>query len=137
MPKVFRGKVIIPVDKINEYIEFMEEAEKQGKPFVDECDRMLDGFYDYLKKDKGYSDETIDRHVFIIEMFMEFLAKYTDVWEFSEITTGIAGSYFRDWYRRKVWGGPTVDRIPISMKEFFTFLSIKKNIHNEKVLGKR
>jgi hypothetical protein len=52
------------------------------------------------------------------------------------VTKGMANSYFKRWYKRKVWGGPGVDRIPISMKKFFTFLKEKKGTYNQKVLGK-
>ena len=52
------------------------------------------------------------------------------------MTKGIANTYFKQWYKRKVWGGPPVDRIPVSIRKFFLFLREKKKIRNKKVLGK-
>ncbi|MCD6468606.1 MAG: hypothetical protein J7L32_04805 [Thermoplasmata archaeon] len=51
------------------------------------------------------------------------------------MTKGIANTYFKQWYRRKVWGGPSIEKIPVSMKKFFVFLKEKKGIYNKKVLG--
>ena len=136
MPKVFTGKVVIPGDKINEYIEMMKEAEEERKPFVEKCEATLNEFYDYLMNEKGLSEKTVDRHCFIISVFNEFLAWQTDVWDYSEVTKGIANTYFKQWYKRKIWGGPSIEKIPVSIRKFFLFLKEKKGIHNKKVLGK-
>lgn len=56
MPKVFTGKVAIPGDKIDEYIEMMEEAEEERKPFVEKCKATLNEFYDYLVNEKEQID---------------------------------------------------------------------------------
>ena len=136
MPRVFTGKVVIPGDKIDEYIEMLEKAEEERKPFVEKCEAILEEFYDYLVNEKGLSEKTADDHCFVISMFNEFLAWQTDVCDYSEVTKGIANTYFKQWYRRKVWGGPSIERIPVSMKKFFLFLKEKKGIHNKKVLGK-
>lgn len=75
MPKVFRGKVVIPGDKIDEYLEMLKEAEEERKPFVEKCDVMLDEFYDYPINEKHLSKRTANRHCQIIDLFNEFLAK--------------------------------------------------------------
>jgi site-specific recombinase XerD len=126
MPKVFTGKVIIPGDKIDEYFEMLEKEEEKRKLFVEKCDAILDEFFDYLVEEKGLSKRTANHHYWIIQMFNEFLAHQTDVWDYSEVTKGMANSHFKRWYKRKVWGGPGVDRIPVTMKKFFTFLKEKK-----------
>ena len=136
MPKVFTGKVIIPGDKIDDYLEMLKKAEEERRPFVEKCDTILDEFYDYLMNEKGLSKKTANSHYFIISMFNEFLARQTDVWDYSEVTKGIANTYFKRWYKRKVWGGPSIERISVSIRKFFLFLKEKKGIHNKKVLGK-
>ncbi|HEC96237.1 MAG TPA: hypothetical protein ENI59_00990 [Euryarchaeota archaeon] len=136
MPKVFTGKIVIPGDKIEEYLKLMEKAEEERKPFVEKCEAILEEFYDYLVNEKGLSEKTAGDHCFVISMFNEFLAWQTDVWDYSEVTKGIANTYFKQWYKRKVWGGPPVDRIPVSIRKFFLFLREKKKIRNKKVLGK-
>jgi len=55
--------------------------------------------------------------------------------DYSEVTKGIANTYFKQWYRRKVWGGPSIERIPVSMKKFFVFLKEKKEFITKKCLG--
>ena len=136
MPRVFTGKVVIPGDKIEEYLEMVKEAEEKRKPFVEKCEAILDEFYDYLVDEKGLSERTANSHYQVIHIFNEFLARQTDVWDYSEVTKGIANTYFKQWYKRKVWGGPTTERIPVSIRKFFLFLKEKKGIHNKKVLGK-
>jgi len=136
MPRVFTGKVVIPGDKIEEYLKLMEKAEEERKPFVEKCDAILSEFHDYLVNEKGLSERTADLHCFVISTFNEFLAWQTDVWDYSEVTKGMANTYFKQWYKRKIWGGPPVDRIPVSIRKFFLFLREKKGIHNKKVLGK-
>lgn len=135
MPRVFTGKVVIPGDKIEEYIDMLEKAEEERKSFVEQCEAILDEFYDYLVDEKDLSENTADSHCFVIDTFNEFLARQTDIWDHSEVTKGIANTRFKQWYKRKVLGGPSIERIPISIKKFFLFLE-KKKIHNKKVLGK-
>jgi len=136
MPKVFTGKVVIPGDKIDEYLEMLRKAEEERRPFVEKCEAILDEFYGYLVDEKGLSERTANSHYQVVHIFNEFLARQTDVWDYSEVTKGIVNSYFKQWYKRKVWGGPSIERIPISMKKFFLFLKEKKGIYNKNVLGK-
>jgi len=134
MPKVFTGKVVIPGDKIEEYLEMLKMAEEERKPFVEKCEAILDEFYDYLVDEKSLSERTANSHYQVIHVFNEFLAHQTEVGDYSEVTKGIANTYFKQWYKRKVWGGPSIERIPISIEKFFLFLKEKKGIHNKKVL---
>lgn len=136
MVEVYTGKVVIPGDKLEEYVEMLKKAEEKRQPFVDKCEAILDEFYDYLVDEKSLSERTANSHYQVIHIFNEFLARQTDVWDYSEVTKGIANTYFKQWYKRKVWGGPKTERIPISIRKFFIFLKEKKGIHNVKVLGK-
>ena len=136
MPRVFTGKVVIPGDKIDEYLEMLEKAEEERRPFVEKCEAILEEFHDYLVNEKGLSERTASDHCFVISMFNEFLAWQTDVWDYSEVTKGIANTYFKQWYKRKVLGSPPIERIPVSIRKFFLFLKEKKGIHNKKVLGR-
>lgn len=136
MPKVFTGKAIIPGDKIDEYIELLKKAEEERKPFVENCEAILDEFYDYFVDEKGLSERTVNSHYQMIHIFNEFLARQTDVWNYSEVTKGIANTHFKHWYKRKVLGGPSTDKISISIRKIFLFLKEKKGINNKTVLGK-
>lgn len=136
MPRVFTGKVVIPGDKIQEWLHVMGEAEKEGAPFVEMTKRTLDEFTEYLENEKGLSRATVRRHAAVIEMFNEFLARQTDVGDYAEVTRGIANTHFKAWSKRKVWGGPTLDQLPVSIRKFFEFLAEKKGIRSEGVLGK-
>lgn len=136
MSRVFTGKVVIPGDKIQEGLQVMKEAEKERAPFVEMAERTLEAFIDHLQNEKGLSRATVRRHVAVIEMFNEFLARQTDVWAYAEVIRGVANTHFKAWYKRKVWGGPTLDPLPVSIRTFFEFLAEKKRIRNEGVLGK-
>jgi len=136
MPRVFAGRVVIPGDRILEYAKFMEEVERAREPFVRMTRQALNEFVAYLETEKGLSRATVRRHAMVIEMFNEFLARYTDVQGYSEVTRGIANTHFKAWYRRKVWGGPPLDQVRVSVHKFFRFLADRKGVVNEKVLGK-
>jgi len=132
MAKVFKGRVVIPVDRIDEYIELMKAAEKERAPFREELLALHEDFYDYLY-DK-YTERTARKHAMVVEMFIEFLCRYTDVRDISEITRGIVGSHFREWWKRKVWDSRNPDDLRVALKKFFGFLAAEKNIVNEKAI---
>ena len=136
MPEVYTGKVVIPGDKLDEFLELMKQAEEERKPFVEKCEATRDEFYDYLVDEKGLTKRTADRHCDVIYLFNEFLARQTDVGDYSEVTKGIANTHFKQWYKRKVLGGVSLEKIPISIRKFFVFLKEKKGIHNKKILEK-
>jgi hypothetical protein len=73
----------------------------------------------------------------IVDLFLEFLAKQTDVESLEEVTKGMAGSYFDRWYKNKVWGcsSDTHSR-KLSLEKFFSFLASQKGIFNQTVLSK-
>ena len=135
MPNVFTGKVAIPGDKIEEYLKVIEEAEKKREPFVNNLNKLNEEFEDYLGKE-GLSERTISKHCGIIDRFIDFLAKYTDVERIDDVTKGMANTHFRDWYKRKVWDSTAPNEITTTVNKFFTFLAEKKGIVNEKVLAK-
>ena len=135
MSKVFEGKVVIAGEDIEQYFELLKKAEEERKPFVDMFEELISEFYEYLVKEKGLSEKTAGKHCSIVDLFKEFIATQTDVWVLTEVTKGMAGTYFDRWYKRKVWGcsSDTHSR-KLSLKKFFLFLKTEKEIVNEKVL---
>ncbi|MFH1641912.1 MAG: DUF6398 domain-containing protein [Nanoarchaeota archaeon] len=134
MPNVFTGKVAIPGDKIDKYLKIMEQAEKDREPFVNSLNKLNEEFGDYLDE-KSLSGRTISKHCGIIDLFIDFLARYTDIEKIDDVTKGMANTHFKNWYRRKVWDSTTPDEITTAIKKFFTFLAENKGIVNEKVLA--
>ncbi len=132
MPKVFTGKIVIPGDKIDEYFKALEQAEKEREPFRQYLEALKEEFAQYLSK--KYNKKTVNKHTWIIEMFTEFLCKYTDVEKIEEITRGIVNTHFRQWYKRKVWDSATPNDLRVALKKFFQFLDTEKGIKNTKVL---
>ncbi len=135
MPNVFTGKVAIPGDKIDEYLEVMEKSEKERAPFVKRLNELNEEFGEYLNE-KGLSDRTISKHCGIISLFIDFLARYTDVEKIEDVTKGMANTHFKNWYKRKLWDSTTPAEITAAIKRLFTFLAENKSIVNEKVLAK-
>lgn len=135
MPQVFTGKVVIPGNKIDEYIAMMKKAEEERAPFVEMLQATLDEYVAYMQDEKGFTSATIRKHAMVIEMFHEFLARQTDVWKYEEVTKGMANTHFRAWYKKKVWGGPDLEQVRVSVPKFFAFLREKKGIVNEKITG--
>lgn len=132
MAKVFTGKVVIPGDKIEEYFKFLEKAEKAREPFVKNMKNLNNDFAEYLIN-KGMSERTAGKHAGIIDLFIEFLAKQTDVEKIEDITRGITNTHFKKWYKRKVWSSETSDDLRVALRKFFRFLAEEKNIKNEGV----
>jgi len=132
MPQVFTGKVVIPVNKIDEYLKIMEQAEKEREPFRQYLEKLSDEFDDYLSL--KYSERTVSKHSGIIFLFIEFLCRYTDVQKIDDITRGMVNTHFKQWYKRKVIDSATPDDLRVALKKFFQFLDKEKGIKNLKVL---
>lgn len=133
MAKVFTGRVAIPAEKFSEYIDMMQKAEEERKPFRDEIKALNHAFADHLAE--KFSRRTANKHSMIIELFIEFLSRQTDVWKLEEVTVGMANSHFQTWYRRKVIDGTNDTDRRIAIQKFFLFLALEKGIVNHKVLG--
>ncbi len=117
MAKVFRGKVMMPSDKIEDYLKALETAEKEREPFRKYLQSLNEEFREYLSK--KYSERTSRKYSGIVDMFMEFLCLIR-MWEkIKDITRGIANIHFRQWYKRKPWGSFTSDNLKVALKNFF------------------
>lgn len=132
MARVFKGKVMIPGDKVDEYFKALEEAEKAREPFRKYLSSLNEEFADYLIS--KFSQKTARKHAGIVQMFIEFLCAYTDVDKIEDITRGMANTHFRQWYKRKVWDSSTPNDLKIALRKFFQFLADEKGIINEKAL---
>src|SRR5664279_1913508 len=131
MAKVFTGKVLISGDKIKDYLQLMEQAEKEKEPFREMLDRLNQEFEAYVTEQ--FSVKTARKHSCKIALFIDFLCWDTDVKSIDEITKGIANSHFRKWYMGKI-GDCSENELKSAIKKFFQFLAEKKDIRNEKVL---
>jgi site-specific recombinase XerD len=132
MAKVFTGRVVIPGDKIEEYFQAMAAAEEARRPFRKYLEGLNEEFYEHLTR--KFSERTARKHAGIIDMFIEFVVRQTDVESIEEITRGIVNTHFRKWYKHKVWDSATESDLKVAVRKFFTFLSEEKGITNEKVL---
>ena len=132
MPKVFTGKVVIPGDQIEPYLQAMAAAEEDRRPFRQYLEGLRAEFEQHLAA--RYSQRTARKHALIVEVFIDFLCDYTDVAALEDVTRGMANSAFRQWYKRKVLSATDSDDLRVALKRFFQFLAAEKGIHNPKVL---
>ena len=132
MPQVFTGKVAIPGDKIQDYLKMLEVAEKQREPFRNSLIELNDEFHEHLLT--KFQPKTAGKHTMVVELFIEFLCRHTDVTRIEDITRGMANTHFKKWWKKKVWDSTTPEQISVALKKFFTFLAMEKGIVNEKVL---
>lgn len=132
MAKVYTGKVIIPGDKIDEFFKVMQEAEEKREPFRQSLLSLNEEFHQFLFA--KYSERTARKHASIVELFIDFICRQTDVERIEEITRGMVNTHFKKWWKRKVWDSTTPDELRVALKKLFVFLSEEKNIVNEKVL---
>lgn len=133
MAKVYTGKVIIPGDKIEDYFKMMAEAEKKREPFRQSLLDLNQEFYAFLES--KFSQRTARKHSSIVEMFIEFICRQTDVEKIEDITRGMVNTHFKTWWKRKVWDSTTPDELRVALRKFFVFLAKEKGIVNDKILN--
>lgn len=133
MAKVYTGKVVIPANQFDEYLEAMQAAEEARAPFRQSLEQLNRDFAGFLAA--KYSKKTVRKHTNIIELFIHFICGYTDVETIEDISKGMVNSHFRKWYKRKVWDSSTESDLRVALKKFFQFLTTEKGITNEKVLN--
>jgi hypothetical protein len=73
MPKVFTGKVIIPGDKIDEYLEMLEKAEEKRKPFVENVMRYWTSSLIISLRRRVYRKELLTTTIGLFRCSMNFL----------------------------------------------------------------
>ena len=132
MTEVFTGKVVIPKAQLDKYFQAMAEAEAAREPFRESLESLNQDFADYLST--KYGKKTVRKHTSIVEMFIHFLCRQTDVKALEEITKGMVNSHFRKWYKRKVWDSATDNDLRVALRKFFQFLATEKGIVNQKAL---
>ena len=132
MAKVYTGKVIIPGDKIDEFFKVMQEVEEKREPFRQSLLSLNREFHQFLLG--KYSERTARKHASIVELFIDFICRRTDVERIEEITRGMVNTHFKKWWKRKVWDSTSPDELTVALRKFFLFLSTEKSIVNEKVL---
>jgi len=132
MAKVYEGKVIIPGDKMDEFFKVMQEAEERREPFRQSLLSLNQEFHQFLLT--KYSERTARKHTSIVELFVDFICRRTDVERIEEITRGMVNTHFKKWWKRKVWDSTSPDELTVALRKFFVFLATEKNIVNEKVL---
>jgi hypothetical protein len=132
MPEVYTGKVLIPGDQIDAYLAAMTAAEEARAPFRE----MLEGLNGEfgVSLEKKYSRKTMRKHTSIVDLFIIFLADYTDVERLEDVTRGMVNSHFRRWYQRKVLDRMDPDEIRVALRKFFVFLDQEQGIHNPTAL---
>lgn len=133
MAKVYTGKVVIPANQMDEYLEAMQAAEEARAPFRESLEHLNRDFAGFLAQ--KYSKKTVRKHTNIIELFIHFICGYTDVEAIEDITKGMVNSHFRKWYKRKVWDSAIESDLRVALKKFFQFLATEKGTTNEKVLA--
>jgi site-specific recombinase XerD len=131
MARVFTGKIVIPGDRIEEYLHALEEAEKEVEPFRNFMLLLKEEFEQHLSSQ--VSARTVRKHCAIIDVFIDFLCLNTDVRRIEDISRGIANSYFRRWYMGKI-GDCSESELKAAIKKFFQYLASEKGIRNEEVL---
>jgi site-specific recombinase XerD len=132
MAKVYNGRVMIPGDKIEQYLKIMAEAEKKREPFRQLLLGLNDDFREYLES--KLSARTARQHSSIVALFVDFICRQTDVEKIEDITRGMVNTHFKNWWRRKVWDSTTPNQLRVALRKFFVFLAENKGIVNEKVL---
>ena len=131
MAHVFRGKVAIPGNQMDAYLEALGQFEREKEPLRTQLEQYARDFARTLAQQ--YAPKTVRKHTAILALFIEFVSWQTDVQRIEEITRGIANSAFRQWYLRKV-GDRTESELKTTLRKFFQFLAQAKGIRTEAVL---
>ena len=131
MAHVFRGKVAIPGEQMDVYLEALGQFEREKAPLRTQLEQYAGDFAHTLAQQ--YAPKTVRKHTAIIALFVEFVCWQTDVQRLEDMTRGIANSAFRQWYQRKV-GDRTESELKTAVRKFFQFLAQEKGLRNEAVL---
>jgi Phage integrase, N-terminal SAM-like domain len=132
MPKMFTGQVLIPAEQLDEYLKTLAAAEKAREPFRRYLAELLGDFTTYLSEQ--YSARTVRKHGWIVEVFLDFLCRHTDVERLEDVTRGMVNTHFRRWYKGHVLDAATPNDLRVALRKFFHFLATEKGIQNPKVL---
>jgi hypothetical protein len=126
MPQIFTGNVIIPGEQLPQYLEAMAETEAARAPFRRHLEGLNEAFGAWLTT--KYRRKTVLKHTGVVDLFIDFLCDDTDLERLGDVTRGMVNSGFRSWVKRKVWGGPDVDELRVSLRKFFQYLDAHQGI---------
>jgi len=101
----------------------------------EETEKVVEAFYNYLKQEKGLSEETASAHTYHIRFFaLHYLIGYEEK-SLLEVASMDIEDYLGNWYIRKVWSSSksAVRRILVAFKKFFKFLYEKGKIDKEQL----
>lgn len=132
MAKVFTGRVVIPSDKIAQYVEALQKAEAARAPFRESLEHLNHEFAEYLAA--KYVPKTVRKHTGIVDLFIHFICGYTDIEQLEDITKGFVNSHFCSWYKRKVIDSATDSNLRVALRKFFQFLATEKDMTYQNVL---
>jgi site-specific recombinase XerD len=132
MAKVFTGRIVIPGNKIDEYFAAMAAVEAQQEPFRESLEQLNHEFGEFLAL--KYASKTVRKHTGIVDLFIHFIYRSTDVEKIEDITKGMVNSHFRSWYKRKVMDSATESDLRVALRKFFQFLADEKGIVHQKAL---
>jgi site-specific recombinase XerD len=121
---------------MEDYLAALEAWEQHRAPFKAQAETLAAEFSDDLHE-QGLSKRTIRKHGPNIEIFIVYLTQYTDADDFATVRKGMVNTEFFRWYRRKVLHPLDQASLKSTTKKFFKFLAERKDIYNERVLGKR
>lgn len=75
MAKVFTGKVAIPGDQIDQYLQALETAEAARLPFRQSLEQLNHEFAEFLTA--KYVPKTVQKHTNIVDLFIHFIRSFT------------------------------------------------------------
>jgi hypothetical protein len=100
-----------------------------------EVEKFVEAFYNYLKQEKGISEETASAHAYQIRFFaLHYLIGYEEK-SLLEVTGSDIEDYLGNWYIRKVFGSGRSDvrSILVAFKKFYKFLHERGNLEEEEL----
>ena len=129
-PNLRAGQLTLQINDINAFIQATQQAEEARAPLRNYLNELSAEFQQHLAE--RYSPKTVRKQSGIVDLFIDFICRYTDVNEISEITRGMVNTHFRKWWKKKVWDSTTENELRVALRKFFNFLD--EEITNEKVL---
>src|SRR4029453_17400050 len=109
-----------------EYLEAMGETEEAREPFRRHLEGLNEAFGAWLATKN--TRKTVLKHTGVVGLFIDFLCDSTDLERLEEVTRGMVNSGFRNWVKRKVWGGPDADELRVGLRKFFQYLDTQQGL---------
>lgn len=110
------------------------QSSKKITQFHESWNGFLEGFFNYLAKERGLNEKTADKHTENVDLFLTFVEHETSITSFEDVTRSMIKTEFKKFVRRHIFNKVDLDKVYCSLHRFFKYLAEEKQVKNPKIL---